>query len=222
MIFAQTIHFACWCKTTEDKGYSQHYWQRISVWTQWLSILRILLRTNMLCKRLRIYEWLDYKWLGIHFLFLSKNNKLCFENSSCKLCPLITPQTHPCHGRCLALASWKFNRVSYAEPGWNQEGHVPLKFLVYLVICSLRGSAPKQILLLTWSQNIWPFPNFGYITVVYGLWIKLFLNQSPKYFWNCVWRFWLSSKITQCTLEAISLTPRRARNKHAFVLEWMQ
>jgi len=24
------------------------------------------------------------------------------------------------------------------------------------------------------------------ISIVYGLWTKLFLNQSTKYFWNCV------------------------------------
>jgi len=30
------------------------------------------LHINILCKWLRVYEWLDQKWLGIHFLFLSK------------------------------------------------------------------------------------------------------------------------------------------------------
>jgi len=24
------------------------------------------------------------------------------------------------------------------------------------------------------------------ISTEYGLWVQLFLNQSPKYFWNCV------------------------------------
>jgi len=32
------------------------------------------LHTNMLCKRLRFYEWLNQKRLGVHLLFLSKNN----------------------------------------------------------------------------------------------------------------------------------------------------
>jgi len=37
---------------------------------------------------------------------------------------------------------------------------------------------------------MWPFLKFwaGYATVVYVLYIKLFLNQRPKsYFWNCAW-----------------------------------
>jgi len=24
------------------------------------------------------------------------------------------------------------------------------------------------------------------ISIVYSLWIQIFLNHSPKYFWNCV------------------------------------
>jgi len=39
-----------------------------------LSILRISLHTNILCKHLRVYEWLDQKLLSIYFLFLSKND----------------------------------------------------------------------------------------------------------------------------------------------------
>jgi len=38
------------------------------------------------------------------------------------------------------------------------------------------------------------------ISNVYGLWIQLFLNQSRKYFWNCVRSFYLWSKTTQCAL----------------------
>jgi len=30
--------------------------------------------------------------------------------------------------------------------------------------------------------GVWP-PE---ISIVYGLWIQLFLNQSPKYFRNCI------------------------------------
>jgi len=33
--------------------------------------------------------------------------------------------------------------------------------------------------------DVWPRE----ISIVYGLGIQLFLNQSPKYFWNCVWSF---------------------------------
>jgi len=39
-----------------------------------ISILRITPHTNILCKSLRAYEWLDQKWLSIHFFFLSKND----------------------------------------------------------------------------------------------------------------------------------------------------
>jgi len=39
-----------------------------------LSILRIPPHTNILFKNLRVYEWLDQKWLSIHFLFLSKSD----------------------------------------------------------------------------------------------------------------------------------------------------
>jgi len=27
------------------------------------------------------------------------------------------------------------------------------------------------------------------VSIVYGLWIQLILNQSQKCFWNCVWSF---------------------------------
>ena len=43
-----------------------------------------------LVQTFKSYEWLDQKWLNIHFLFLFKNDiqaKLCFENSSCKRLP---------------------------------------------------------------------------------------------------------------------------------------
>jgi len=33
--------------------------------------------------------------------------------------------------------------------------------------------------------DVWP-PE---ISIVYGLWIQLFLNQSRKCFWHCVWSF---------------------------------
>jgi len=51
----------------------------------------------------KVYEWIDQKLLSIHFLFLSKNDRL---NSVLKIpianvYRLITPQTHPGHGRCV-------------------------------------------------------------------------------------------------------------------------
>jgi len=27
------------------------------------------------------------------------------------------------------------------------------------------------------------------VSIVYGLWIQLLLNQNQKWFWNCVWSF---------------------------------
>jgi len=33
--------------------------------------------------------------------------------------------------------------------------------------------------------GVWP-PE---ISIVFGLWIKLFLYQRPKCFWNCLWSF---------------------------------
>jgi len=42
-------------------------------------------KCNVLCKMLKVYEWLSQKLLGIHFLFLSKNDINCCEGSSCKL-----------------------------------------------------------------------------------------------------------------------------------------
>jgi len=74
-----------WYKITEDKGHSQQFSTGISFWTWWSSIFRMYHQTNVLCKRLTVYEWLDQKWLGIHFLFLCKNHKFCFKNSSFKL-----------------------------------------------------------------------------------------------------------------------------------------
>jgi len=74
-----------WYKTTEHKRHSQYFSKRIDFWTWRLSILRMPLHTNMLCKRLRVYERLDEKWLESHFLFLSKNHKLYFEDSCYKL-----------------------------------------------------------------------------------------------------------------------------------------
>jgi len=43
--------FVDWYKTTQDEGYSEHFSKRISFWTSWLWIWRILLHTNILCKK---------------------------------------------------------------------------------------------------------------------------------------------------------------------------
>jgi len=73
---------------------------------------------NMLCKRLRVYEWLDQKWLGIRFLFLSKYHKLCFEYSSCK--PLSfnnsAISSWACDDRCIAAGQ---------QPGCGQPCKYP-------------------------------------------------------------------------------------------------
>jgi len=109
--------YADWYMTMVDKGHSQQFSKRIGFWTWW-SILRMPLHTNMLCKRLIVYEWLDQKWLGIHFLFLSKNHKPCFEISVANFFRLITPQTHAGHSRC--LASWNFDCVWVADPNFSE------------------------------------------------------------------------------------------------------
>jgi len=49
-----------------------------------LSILRMQLHTNILCKRLRVHEWLN-QITGHSFLALIKKMTNCFENSICKL-----------------------------------------------------------------------------------------------------------------------------------------
>ena len=49
-----------------------------------LSILRIPHHTNILCKNLRVYEWLDQKWQISCSYPKMTWAKLCFENSSCK------------------------------------------------------------------------------------------------------------------------------------------
>ena len=113
-----TYHpFVDWYKTTQDKRHSQHFSKRIGFWTWCLSNLRILLHTNMLCKSL--YEWLYQKWLSIHFLFLSKNERRWFEISCCKRLSFNNSETHPGHGRCVTcdvtesfLSSWVIKNFS--------------------------------------------------------------------------------------------------------------
>ena len=113
--FCRDYLFVDWYKTTQDEGYSQYFSQRIGFWTWWLSLLKMLLHTNMLCKRRRDYEWLHQKWLDIHLLFLFKTHM----NSGLKIpvanfCRLLTSQTHPGHGRF--VASWNINCVWFACP----------------------------------------------------------------------------------------------------------
>ena len=91
-------------------------WKKFSVFLKkdWfldlmITISRMPLHTTMLCKSQSLRK-LDQKWLGIHFLFLYKTDTLF--NSAFKIpvvnnCRLITPQTHPGHGRY--VASWTFN-----------------------------------------------------------------------------------------------------------------
>jgi len=98
-----------------DEGHSQHFSKRIVFWTWWLPILRTPHHTNMLWKKLRVYERLNQKWLDIQFLFLSRNDinsvlKILVEN----FCRLITPQNHPRHTRC--VASWNFTCAWFVVP----------------------------------------------------------------------------------------------------------
>jgi len=55
-----------WLDSHSTKMTQTHHW----FWTSWLSIVIMQHHTNILCKSLRVYEWLGQKWLGIHFLFL--------------------------------------------------------------------------------------------------------------------------------------------------------
>jgi len=64
---------------------------------------------------LGVYEWLDQKWLGIHFLFLSKHDiKSVLKIPIANFCRLITPQINPGHDKC--VASWKFYCVWFVNP----------------------------------------------------------------------------------------------------------
>jgi len=47
--------FVDWYMTTQEEGHSQKFLERIGFWTWWLSILRMQLQTNMLCKMLIVY-----------------------------------------------------------------------------------------------------------------------------------------------------------------------
>jgi len=54
------------------------------------------------CANAKCHEWLNQKWLGIHFLFLSKNDiysvvKIPVAN----FFRSITPQTYPGNGMCV-------------------------------------------------------------------------------------------------------------------------
>ena len=90
--------------------------KRIGFWARWLPILRILHNTNMLYKRLRVFEWIDKKWLGINFLLLKNhiNSKFRYvqlqfllEKNSVKL-------SCAYNGRCVAL--WNFSCLWFADP----------------------------------------------------------------------------------------------------------
>ena len=120
-----------------DEGRSQHL---VGFSTWWLSILRMPLDTNMLCKRLWVYERLYQKWLGIHFLFLSKNDiNYVLKIPIANFCRLNTPQSHPRHSR--NVASWNFNCIWFMCPTFPES-----KSKVLLKLC---------IKLLTLVWNYW-------------------------------------------------------------------
>jgi len=122
--------FVDWYKTTQHEGHSQYFSKRIGFWTRWLSILILPLHTN-LCKRLRVYEWLDQTWLRINFLFLSKKDINCvLKIPVANFYRLITPQAHPGHGRCFTY--WNFNCVWFTiQLFLNQSPKLPLSETVY-------------------------------------------------------------------------------------------
>jgi len=41
------------------------------------------------------------------------------------------------------------------------------------------------------------------ISIAYGLWIQLLLNQSPKFFWDGVWSFTFSQKLVTVLLKQL-------------------
>jgi len=102
------------------------------------------LHTNMLRKSLRVYEWLDQKRLGIHFLFLSKNDiNSVLKIPVANMCQLLL------HKFILDMAGvWppKISVVYHRHNHGGSEGAMPPKFLAYLV---LSCGDPNQILLLT-------------------------------------------------------------------------
>ena len=70
-------------------------------------------------------------------------HQLCFENSSCKLCGLITPQTYPWHGRC--VASWNLNCVWFVDQTFPEsKSEVLLELCMKLITLKLLGVLSKQ------------------------------------------------------------------------------
>jgi len=51
----------------------------------------------------------------------------------------------------------------------GQGGRAPPNFQHILSFCSLRGGVPNKILLLVWSQNIWPLPKLWLVMLLLGI-----------------------------------------------------
>ena len=126
------------------------FFKMIGVCTWWLSILRMLLHTNMLCKSLRVCGQLYHKWLGIHFLYLPRNDiNSVLKSLVCKFLSFL--QIHPTSNS--ANTSWarqvcsllKFQLCIIGITRVELKGPCPPKFQAYLVF--LCGD-PKQIQLL--------------------------------------------------------------------------
>jgi len=62
------------------------------------------------------------------------------KNLVANLFHLITPQTHPGHGRC--VVSWDINRVSQA---WLEGGMALLEFRAYLIITTFHTELKLQV-----------------------------------------------------------------------------
>jgi len=120
-------------KRTQRKRDSQYFSKRNGFWTWWLSILRMPFHADMLCKSRRFYEQIDKKWVGIHFLSLSKNDISSVVTIQVgNFCRLIALQIHPRHSRC--VASWHFSCVWFViSPFPDSNSKVLLKLRMKLL-----------------------------------------------------------------------------------------
>jgi len=116
----------------------------------------------MLCKSLRVYEWLDQKWLSVHFLFLSKND----INSVLKI-PVgnfcrITSQINPWHGRCVAQSCRHGRalvglapRTIPSLPNWNMKHYKSAEILSIFAMSSTTNTCKAALLTTFWRQFQW-------------------------------------------------------------------
>ena len=185
----------------------------------------------MLYKRVRVYERLDQKCLGIDFLFLFKND----INSVLKIpvanfCRLITLRTHPRHSRC--VASWNFNCVWYVVPTFPEsKSKVLLKLCMKLLTLICRSGfqpgvrSPRVVVNHFWrDRNLILLCTQLYYTCFIRVWMVLFVYSAllqwvaaQKSWKRLVWNYWVGSQSSYPLDQTWS-----SKHKHLFVSEWMQ